>query len=140
MGKLSQKVADIKGIGVERGAKLAELGVGTLGKLLEQGRTKKGRKELAAQLGDLGSPHLVLEWVNRADLFRIKGISSQYSDLLEKAGIDTVKELAQRNAANLHAKLAEINNAKGLVKRLPTLSDVQKWVAQAKDLPRGVEY
>ncbi len=134
------KISDIKSIGTDRAAKLAELGFSTVSSLLEAGKTKAGRKILAEQMGDLASPRLVLNWVNRADLFRVSGISGQYSDLLERAGIDTVKELAQRNATNLHAKLAEVNAVKEIVKRVPTLSEVEKWVAQAKDLPRGVEY
>ena len=136
----SYKISDIKSIGAERAAKLTELGFSTVSSLLEAGSTKKGRKALVEQMGDLASPKLILNWVNRADLFRIKGISGQYSDLLERAGIDTVKELAQRNATNLHAKLGEVNAVKEIVKRVPTLAEVEKWVAQAKELPRGVEY
>ncbi|MGB1251137.1 MAG: DUF4332 domain-containing protein [Candidatus Promineifilaceae bacterium] len=134
------KISDIKSIGVDRAAKLTELGISTVDALLEAGKTKKGRKVLTEQMGELGSAKLVLNWVNRADLFRIKGISGQYSDLLERAGIDTVKELAQRNVANLHAKLVEVNTEKEIVKRLPTLAEVEKWVLQAKELPRGIEY
>jgi predicted flap endonuclease-1-like 5' DNA nuclease len=81
-----------------------------------------------------------LEWVNLADLFRIKGIGEEFSDLLEEAGVDTVPELAQRNPENLHSKLVEVNEAKKLVRRVPGLSQVQDWVAQAKELPRVVTY
>ncbi|NMC15448.1 MAG: DUF4332 domain-containing protein [Chloroflexi bacterium] len=83
---------------------------------------------------------LILEWVNRADLFRIKGIAEEYSDLLEAAGVDTVVELAKRNAENLLAKIMEVNAAKKLVRRVPTLSQIEKWIAQAKDLPRAIHY
>jgi predicted flap endonuclease-1-like 5' DNA nuclease len=86
------------------------------------------------------SDKLILEWVNLADLFRIKGIGEEYSDLLEEAGVDTVPELAQRNPANLLQKLVEVNEEKKLVRRLPVLSQVEDWVKQAKDLPRIVEY
>ena len=136
----SYKISDIKSIGADRAAKLTDMGIATVSQLLEAGKTKKGRKQLAEQMGELASPKLVLNWINRADLFRVPGISSQYSDLLEKAGIDTVKELAQRNATNLHAKLSEVNAAKEIVKRIPTQAQVEKWVAAAKELPRGVEY
>jgi predicted flap endonuclease-1-like 5' DNA nuclease len=83
---------------------------------------------------------LILEWVNHADLFRIKGVGEEYADLLEEAGVDTVPELAQRNPANLHAKLGEVNAAKKLVRRLPTAAQVTDWVDQAKALPRVITY
>lgn len=82
----------------------------------------------------------MLNWVNRADLSRIKGVSTQYADLLECAGVDTVPELAQRNAANLQAKMAEVNEEKNLVRKVPSPSQVEDWVAQAKELPRAVCY
>jgi predicted flap endonuclease-1-like 5' DNA nuclease len=83
---------------------------------------------------------LVLEWVNHVDLFRIKGVGSEYADLLEAAGVDTVPELAQRNAANLQQKMAEVNATKKLVRRLPVLSQVEDWIKQAKTLPRVIKY
>lgn len=137
---MKYKISDIKSIGADRAAKLTELGISTVGALLEAGKTKQGRKMLVEQMGDLASQKLMLNWVNRADLFRISGISGQYSDLLERAGVDTVKELATRNAANLQAKLMEVNAVKEIVKRVPTVSEVEKWIEQAKNLPRGVEY
>lgn len=106
--------------------------------LLEKGSTQKGRKALEDSAGISGK--LVLRWVNMADLFRIKGIGEQYSDLLEAAGVDTVPELAQRKADNLHAKMTEVNEQKKLVRALPALSAVEKWVASAKELPRVVTY
>lgn len=83
---------------------------------------------------------LVLEWVNHVDLYRIKGVAQEYSDLLEEAGVDTVPELAQRNAANLHAKMVEVNDAKKLVRQLPSEKQVASWVDQAKKLPRVIQY
>ena len=132
------RLIKIEGIGPVYGQKLAEIGVSTTEALLEAGSSPKGREELAEK-ADI-SPKLILEWVNLADLFRIKGISEEYSDLLEEAGVDTVPELAQRNAENLHAKLAEVNAEKKLVRRLPSQGQVSDWVAQAKDLPRKITY
>ncbi len=128
----------IEGIGEALAAKLQEVGVTSVEALLEAAKTPQGREELAEKTGISGK--LILKWVNRADLFRVKGIGTQYSDLLEAAGVDTVRELAQRNAENLYHKLAEINLEKNLVRRVPPLKNVMNWVAQAKDLPRGVEY
>ena len=82
----------------------------------------------------------ILEWVNRADLMRIKGVGSEFADLLEAAGVDTVKELAQRRADNLQAKMAELNTAKNLVNRAPSVTEVEKWVGEAKTLPAMVSH
>lgn len=131
-------LAKIEGIGEKYAAKLQEAGVNTLEGLLERGKTPQGRKALSEATGI--SEKLILEWVNLADLFRIKGIGEEYSDLLEEAGVDTVMELAQRNPENLLAKMTEINEQKKLVRRLPVLSQVQDWVEQAKNLPRVIEY
>jgi predicted flap endonuclease-1-like 5' DNA nuclease len=128
----------IEGIGEVYAQKLREAGISTTEALLEAGSTPRGRSELAEKAGITGT--LILEWVNLADLFRIKGIGEEYSDLLEETGVDTVPELAQRNPDNLHQKLSEINQAKKLVRRLPTLDQVKDWVAQAKRLPRVVTY
>lgn len=119
-------------------AKLAAAGVGSVEALLDAGATPKGRRSLAEQTGI--SDKLILAWVNRADLFRIKGVSTQYSDLLEKAGVDSVRELAQRRADNLYQKIVEVNEAKQLVRKLPTQAQVAAWVEAAKQLPRVVEY
>lgn len=129
---------EIEGIGDTSAEKLKGAGVASIEALLQMGATPKGREELAAKSG-IGEK-TILEWVNRADLFRIKGIGSEYSDLLENAGVDTVAELAHRNPDNLYAKMVEVNTAKNLVRRLPTAKQVQDWVAEAKALPRGVEY
>jgi predicted flap endonuclease-1-like 5' DNA nuclease len=128
----------IEGIGPAYAEKLKAAGVGSLDALLKSGATAKGRKDLAAATGL--SEKLILEWVNRADLFRVKGIGEEYSDLLEQAGVDTVPELAQRNAENLYKKMAEVNESKNLVRKLPTQEQVQGWIDSAKSLPRVVEY
>jgi predicted flap endonuclease-1-like 5' DNA nuclease len=132
------KLADIEGIGPAYAAKLTEGGVTSLENLLVQGGSKKGRQEIAEKTGL--SEKLILNWVNRADLTRIKGVSTQYADLLEAAGVDSVPELAQRNAANLHAKIVEVNEEKNLVRKIPAASQVANWVAQAKELPRAVTH
>jgi len=132
------KLIAIEGIGQVYAGKLQAAGLTSTEALLEQGATPQGRQALAEKTGISG--HLILEWVNRADLFRVKGVGEEYSDLLEAAGVDTVPELAQRNAENLYAKLAEVNAAKKLVRRLPTQAQVADWVGQAKDMPRVVTY
>ena len=132
------KLIAIEGIGQVYADKLGAAGLATTEALLKQGASPKGREALAEKTGISG--HLILEWVNRADLFRIKGVAEEYSDLLEAAGVDTVPELAQRNAENLYAKLAEVNAAKKLVRRLPTQAQVADWIAQAKELPRAITY
>jgi predicted flap endonuclease-1-like 5' DNA nuclease len=129
---------NVEGIGQVYAGKLKELGITTTAALLRAGATPKGRKELAEKTGI--SPKQILTWVNHVDLARIRGISGQYAELLEAAGVDTVPALAQRNADNLLLRLTEINEAKRLVRRLPTLGMVASWIAQAKDLPRIVVY
>jgi predicted flap endonuclease-1-like 5' DNA nuclease len=114
------------------------LGVDTIEELLETGGTPAGREAIADKSGL--SPKLILEWVNHADLMRVKGVGSEYADLLEAAGVDTVAELAQRNAANLAATLGEVNEAKNLVRRVPTETEVTGWIAEAKTLPKAVQY
>jgi predicted flap endonuclease-1-like 5' DNA nuclease len=132
------KVVDVEGIGPVYAKKLNEAGIKTTDDLLKAGATAKGREELAKKAG-VDEKH-ILEWVNRSDLYRIKGVGRQYSDLLENAGVDTVVELATRAPENLVAKMLEVNAAKKLVKRLPPLVSVKKWVEQAKNLKRAVEY
>jgi predicted flap endonuclease-1-like 5' DNA nuclease len=131
-------VIDIEGIGEVYARKLHEKGVATTEALLEQGATPKGRKHLAEKTG-IGERR-ILKWVNRADLFRVKGIGEQYSDLLAAAGVETVLELAQRRADHLHQKLVETNSAKDLVRVVPTLEQVVQWVEAANKLPRVVSY
>jgi len=132
------KLHEIEGIGETYAKKLQDQGVVSIEQLLEKGGTQKGRKELEEASGIAGK--LILGWVNRADLSRIKGISTQYADLLEVAGVDTVPELAQRSPENLHARMGEVNEAQNLVRKLPALSQVQDWVVQARELPRMVSY
>lgn len=132
------KIIEIEGIGETYAAALAAAGVATVEALLERGGAPSGRKSLAESAGV--TPERVLEWVNRADLMRIKGIGSEYADLLEAAGVDTVKELAQRRADNLQAKMEELNTAKNLVNRAPSASEVEKWVDEAKTLPGMVSH
>lgn len=129
---------DIEGIGPVYAEKLVKAGIKSVEALLSAGATPKGRTELEEKSGI--AHKLILEWVNHADLFRIKGVGSEYSDLLEEAGVDTVVELANRNAENLFKKMVEVNAEKKLVRQLPTQAKVTDWVAQAKALPRLVSY
>ncbi len=131
-------IIKIEGVGEVYAAKLKEAGVKSVEAMLKVCATPKGRKDLAEATGI--SDKLILEWANRADLARIKGVSTQYSDLLEAAGVDTVPELAQRNAQNLHKAMVSTNEEKSLVRKLPTENQVADWVQQAKALPRALNY
>ncbi len=128
----------IEGIGKVYGDKLRELGILTVEKLLEEAATKDGRVELAETTGI--SEKLILTWANHADLFRINGIASQYAELLEASGVDTVVELATRNAVNLYNKMIEVNEEENLVRVPPALSMVEDWIVQANKLPRIMTY
>jgi len=132
------KLTEIEGIGDIYAAKLKDAGIATTEALLDKGATPGGRKKLEETTGISGK--LLLKWINRADLFRIKGVGEEYADLLEVAGVDTVPELAQRNPENLAQKLIEINEEKKLVRRTPAPDQVEDWVAQAKHLPRVINY
>jgi predicted flap endonuclease-1-like 5' DNA nuclease len=132
------KIVDVEGIGTKYGEKLVKVGISTTDGLLKAGATPKGRKELAEKTG-IGDA-LVLKWVNHVDLYRIKGVGSEYSELLEAAGVDTIPELAQRKAANLVQKILEVNQAKKLVRKVPAESQVADWIEQAKKLPRVINY
>ena len=131
-------LSKIEGIGPTYAGKLKKVGIKSIEALLEAGATAKGRKDLAAKTG-IGDA-LILNWVNRADLFRVPRVGEQYSDLLEKAGVDTVVELAKRKPENLLTKMAEVNQEKNLVNRLPALKMVEGWVSAAKELPRKVQH
>lgn len=131
-------IVDVEGIGKTFAAKLQKAGIGTTDALLEQGASPKGRKLIAEKTGI--PEKSILEWVNHVDLYRIKGVGSEYSDLLEEAGVDTVVELATRKPENLHKAILEANQKKDLVRKLPALSQVTEWVDQAKKLPRVVTY
>ena len=132
------KIEEIEGIGEKLGEKLRAVGINNTDKLLAGTKTKKQRKDLAESSGI--SPKLILKFANMADLFRINGIGQEFSELLEVAGVDTVPELATRNAANLTAKMEEVNAVKKLTRRTPSLKEVEKWVEEAKSLPRVLEY
>jgi predicted flap endonuclease-1-like 5' DNA nuclease len=132
------KIIDVEGIGPVYAKKLIDIGITTTNKLLKRGATPQGRQEIAEKAGITGT--LILEWVNHADLHRIKGVAEEYSDLLEEAGVDTIPELAQRNPENLYPKLVEVNQQKRLVRQLPSQRQIADWVAQAKVLPRKIFY
>ena len=134
----SARVIEIEGIGKTYARSLNNAGIKTTDELLDAGSTKQGRKELAEKTGI--NENIILEWVNMADLFRVKGIGEEYSDLLKEAGISTVVELARRNPENLHNTIVGVNEAKKLVRRTPTLNQTEDWIEQAKTLPRKVEY
>ena len=136
---MPKKLVDIEGIGATYAAKLTEAGVKSQEALLKAGDTPKARKDLEKMTGISGK--LLLKWINRADLARVKGIGEEYADLLELAGVDTVPALARRNAENLHKKLLEAAEAhKNVVRRVPAATEVATWVAAAKELPRVLSY
>lgn len=128
----------VEGIGETFAQKLKDAGILSTEELLETGSTSKGRQDIAEKSGI--SDTLILRWVNHVDLFRINGIGEEYADLLEAAGVDTVPELGQRSAENLHKKLEEVNAAKNKVRQVPSLSAVTKWIEEAKTLPRKIHY
>ncbi len=132
------KLETIEGIGPTYAEKLRAAGIRGTGMLLQAGASPDGRKKLGEETG-IGDEY-ILDWVNRADMMRVKGIGEEYSDLLEKAGVDTVPELARRNADNLFARIIEVNAAKQLVRRPPTREMVARWIEHAKTLPRAVSY
>lgn len=135
---MAYKVEQIEGIGEVYAEKLNAVGIKTAEELLEKCANPKGRKELEDETGIAGT--LILKWANHADLMRINGVAGQFSELLEAAGVDTVKELTLRVAANLQAKMEEINEKKKLVKRVPSLSEVERMIAQAKELKPIMTY
>lgn len=135
---MAYKIIDIQGVGPVYAEKLTAAGIDTVDQLLEAGKTVKGRKELEEKTGITGK--LILTWVNHADLFRIKGVGPQFAELLEAAGVDTVKEFGHRVAANLVAKMQEVNEQKHLTKVVPTVDQVQAMIDQAKELPGLVTY
>ncbi len=136
--KFKEALEFVEGIGPAFAGKLKDLGVNNVLDLLRQGATRKGRADLAEKSGITGK--LILEWVNHADLYRVKGVGSEFADLLEAAGVDTVPELAQRNPVKLFEKMVATNEEKRLVRRTPHASDVEDWVSQAKGLPRIIQY
>ena len=135
---MAYKIIDIQGIGPVYAEKLIAEGIETVDQLLAKGKDAKGRAALEAATGIRHD--LILTWVNHADLFRVKGVGPQVAELLEAAGVDTVKELRNRNAANLAAKMLEINEAKHLCKRTPVEKEIQKYIDAAKALDPVVTY
>ena len=132
------KIIEVEGIGPVYAAKLEEAGVSTTEALLEKGATPKGRAEIAAATAiDDGK---VLTWVNHVDLMRLTGVGSEYADLLEAAGVDSPAELGHRNATNLAVTMAEANAARPMVRQLPSETQVQRWIDEAKSLPRIVQH
>ena len=135
---MAYKIIDIQGVGEVYAEKLIAAGIETIDQLLEKGKTPKGRKDLEDATGITGK--LILTWVNHADLCRIKEIGPQFSELLEAAGVDTVKELSHRNAANLVKTMNEVNEKEHRTKRVPTEIEIQRMIDQAKELPAVVTY
>ncbi len=135
---MAKSIEAIEGIGPAYGAKLRAVGCATPAQLLKSGATRKGRKEIARKSGV--SETIVLRCVNMADLFRIKGVATQYAELLEASGVDTVKELRNRKAENLNAKMREVNASKRLCRQVPSEKMVSDWVNQAKSLTPIVTY
>lgn len=135
---MAYKIIDIEGIGPVYAEKLIAAGIETADQLLAKCAAPAGRKALAEETGI--SDKLILTWTNHADLFRVKGIGPQFAELLEAAGVDTVKELQHRNAANLAAKILEVNEEKHLVRRVPVEVEVQRMIDGAKELPGVMTY
>jgi uncharacterized membrane protein HdeD (DUF308 family)/predicted flap endonuclease-1-like 5' DNA nuclease len=138
MSKYNYPLEYIEGVGPENAAKLKAIGIVNCLDLIKAGSTAKGRSEIVRKSGI--NHNFILEWVNHVDLYRIQGVGSEYADLLEATGVDTVVELAQRNPANLFEKFHSVNEEQHLVRKLPTLAQVEDWVAQAKGLPRIITY
>jgi len=135
---MAYNIDEIEGIGQTYAQKLQAYKINTTTELLEKGSSKKERVQIADATGI--SESLILKWVNHADLFRVKGIAGQFSELLEAAGVDTVKELATRNAENLHEKLVQINEKSNLTGRVPTVESLKEMIAEAKTLEGKITY
>ena len=135
---MDYKIIDIEGVGDVYAEKLTAAGINKVSELLEKCAAPKGRKELAEATGI--SEKLILQWTNHADLFRINGVGPQFAELLEAAGVDTVKEFRHRVAENLQPKLVEVNDAKNICNRVPAISEVQKMIDQAKELEPKMTY
>ena len=135
---MGYKIIDVEGIGPVYAEKLEAAGVKTADDLLKECCTAKGRKAMAEKTGI--SEKLILTWTNNADLFRVKGVGPQFAELLEAAGVDTVKEFRHRVAANLQKKMEEVNEAKNLVNRVPTVAELQKMIDLAKELEPTMTY
>jgi predicted flap endonuclease-1-like 5' DNA nuclease len=133
------KIDDVEGIGPVHARRLRKAGIKSVNSFLNKVRHRRGRRRLAAEIHL--SEKLILKWANMADLYRVKGIGSEYADLLEKAGVDTVKELRKRKPEHLVEKLLEVNSrGRGRVRRMPGLKRVKSWVSQAKRMKPMVYY
>lgn len=135
---MAYKIIEIEGVGDSHAKKLEAAGVKTTEDLLATAATPKGREKLADETGI--PPKQILHWTNHADLFRIKGIAGQFAELLEAAGVDTVKEFRHRVASNLQPKLVEVNDKRNLCNRVPSVSEIEKMIAQAKELDPVITY
>lgn len=135
---MSYKIEEIEGIGPVYAEKLRAAGISTTEELLEKGATRKGREDIA-EATEI-SERLILKWTNHADLFRIKGVAGQFAELLEAAGVDTVKEFRHRVAANLYPRLVEVNEQRNLCNRVPSVAELEKMIEQAKTLPPVITY
>ena len=135
---MAYKIIEIEGVGEIYAKKLEATGVKTTDDLLKAAATPKGRERLADETRI--SPKQILRWTNHADLFRIKGVAGQFAELLEAAGVDTVKEFRHRVAANLQPKLVEVNDKRNLCNRVPSVSEIEKMIAQAKELEPAITY
>ena len=135
---MDYKIIDIEGIGDVYAEKLIAAGINKVSELLEKCAAPKGRKALAEETGI--SEKLILRWTNHADLFRINSVGPQFAELLEAAGVDTVKEFRHRVAENLQPKLEETNAAKNICNRVPAVSEIQKMIDQAKELEPKMTY
>ncbi len=133
------RIDEVEGIGATYAEKLSKAGVTTTEDLLERGAKPSGRDALVADTGI--DRDLILQWVDHLDLMRIKGVGSEYSDLLEAAGVDSPAELARRNAGNLATTVQEVVAARpSIVRRIPSESEIQGWIDQSRDLPKIVEH
>ncbi|MGB0086110.1 MAG: DUF4332 domain-containing protein [Rhodomicrobiaceae bacterium] len=135
---MNYKIEKIEGVGPKFAAKLDKVGIRNTKQLLDRAATRKGRKDLADTSGI--EEKLILKWANMSDLMRIKGVGEEFSELLEVAGVDTVKELAKRKADNLHKAMVEANEKRKLVRQLPGVAQVASWVSQAKGIDPVVKY
>lgn len=126
---MSYKIEEVEGIGPDYGQKLRDVDIQTTDDLLRRCGNKQGREGVSTETG-ISEKHL-LEWVNLADLMRINGVGEEFADLLEEAGVDTVKELATRNAENLATTVKEVNEKKHLTDRVPSAETIQGWIDEA---------
>jgi predicted flap endonuclease-1-like 5' DNA nuclease len=137
-GEVNYKVEKIEGVGAKFAAMLGKAGIRNTKQLLDKAATRKGRKELATATGV--DEQLILKWANMSDLMRIKGVGEEFSELLEKAGVDTVKELAKRRPDNLRQAMVDANTKRKMVRQLPSVAQLESWVKQAKEMPSVMTY